>query len=81
MSEVREKKWIDCPICGAKNSMKPGKHLRARRVPRGYSPLDIDGLEGQFCEVCRDGFWSLESERKITRLLAEHLGAEPHCLE
>jgi len=39
---------------------------------KGYPPLVVNGLDGQFCAVCGDGFWSFGSERAMSRLLAEH---------
>jgi YgiT-type zinc finger domain-containing protein len=73
MIDMREKKWIDCPACGAKKSMRKKKSQEERFNPSGYPPLDVSGLDGQFCESCGEGFWSLESERLIARLLAEHM--------
>jgi hypothetical protein len=70
---MREKKWKDCPACGAKNSMRKKTELEERMLPSGYPPLDIEGLDGQFCESCGEGFWSLKSERRIARLLSEHM--------
>ncbi len=70
---MREKKWTNCPSCGAKKSMKPKKGLPERFIPAGYPPLDVTGLDGQFCESCGEGFWSLKTERRIARLLAEHM--------
>jgi len=70
---MREKKWIDCPACGAKKSMRAKKSLSERFNPPGYPPLDVSGLDGQFCDSCGEGFWSLKSERRIARLLAEHM--------
>ena len=70
---MREKKWIDCPACGLKESMHATKNLDERLNPKGYPPLDISGLDGQFCSSCGEGFWSLKSERRITRFLAEHM--------
>lgn len=70
---MREKKWIDCPVCGARKSMRAQKNLRERFIPKGYPALDIRGLDGQFCDSCGEGFWSLRSERLIARLLAEHM--------
>ncbi|MBI1318309.1 MAG: YgiT-type zinc finger protein [Candidatus Hydrogenedens sp.] len=69
---MREKKWKDCPVCGAKNTMQTRKNVSERFHPPGYPPLDIAELEGQFCSACGEGFWSLASERRIARLLAEH---------
>lgn len=70
---MREKKWIDCPACGSKKSMKTKKNQQERFNLSGYPPADITGLDGQFCDVCGDGFWSLKSERKITHSLGEHM--------
>lgn len=70
---MREKRWIDCPACGAKKSMRKKKSQKERFNPSGYPPLDVSGLDGQFCESCGEGFWSLKSERLIACLLAEHM--------
>ena len=73
---MREKNWIDCPVCGAKGTMRIQSNRSRRLAPRGYSPVQIKGLEGQFCKVCRDGFWSRASERAISRQLGEHMARE-----
>lgn len=73
MIDMREKKWIDCPACGAKKSMRTKKDQQERFNPAGYPPLDLAGLDGQFCTSCGEGFWSLKSEKLIARLLAEHM--------
>jgi len=52
--------------------MRARKNLDERFNLTGYPPLDFSGLDGQFCEVCGDGFWSLKSERRIARQLSEH---------
>ena len=73
---MREKKWRDCPACGAKDSMQAESGLRERFNPAGYTPVDISGLDGQFCQMCGEGFWSLKSERRISCLLGEHMARE-----
>jgi len=70
---MREKKWVDCPACGAKKSMRVKKNLSERFHPAGYPPVDIAHLDGQFCAGCGEGFWSLKSERLIARVLGEHM--------
>lgn len=72
---MREKQWSDCPSCGAKKSMRRLRGQDERYNPAGYPPLDVAGLDGQFCESCGEGFWSQKSERHIARLLAEHMAA------
>ncbi len=70
---MKEKIWKDCPACGSGGSMGKKRNLAERFLPSGYPPVDVDGLDGQFCEVCGEGFWSLKSERRIAARLAEHM--------
>ena len=70
---MREKQWSDCPACGAKKSMRRLTGRKERYNPAGYPPLDVSGLDGQFCEACGEGFWSQQSERTIARMLAQHM--------
>lgn len=70
---MREKKWKDCPVCGAKGSMRVKKGLTERLIVKGYPPVDIKNLDGQFCEECGDGFWSLKSDRELNRQVAGHM--------
>jgi YgiT-type zinc finger domain-containing protein/excisionase family DNA binding protein len=68
---MREKKWVDCPVCGTKGSMRHKTGLKERFNPPGYMPIEIKGLDGSFCQECDDGFWSLKSKAEIARQLAE----------
>ena len=70
---MKEKKWIDCPVCGMKGMMRKRREMKERRHPPGYPPLDIEGLDGQFCKSCHDGFWSRRSGRKLTKEVVEHM--------
>lgn len=70
---MREKKWVDCPACGAKKSMHKKEMQQERLIPPGYPPLDLFGLDGQFCDSCGEGIWSLKSERRIASRLADHM--------
>src|ERR1041384_7481246 len=70
---MREKKWIDCPICGSKNSMRTRRAVSEKCQIWDYPNITIRGLEGQFCRRCGDGFWSLKSEGLLTSKLAEHM--------
>ena len=69
---MRDRKWTDCPACGMSSSMRAERDMREKFLPPGYPPVVIDSLDGQFCETCGEGFWSLRSERRIARRLAEH---------
>lgn len=62
-----------CPVCGAKASMNARKNLKEQFNPPGYPPVKISGLQGQFCDACGEGFWSLKSEQRIAQRLAEHM--------
>jgi len=69
---MKEKKWINCPVCGAKKSMQSHTGISEKLKPKGYPAITIDGLSAQLCDVCDEGFWSLASERKLQSALAEH---------
>lgn len=53
--------------------MRKKQDIAERFHPAGYPPLDLSDLDGQFCESCGEGFWSLKSERRIARELGEHM--------
>jgi len=68
---MKEKKWIDCPSCGSKGTMKIKKNLFETYSIKGYAPISINHLDGQFCEVCGEGFYSVKSERHIASTVAD----------
>ena len=69
---MREKIWRDCPTCGSKASMKRENHRRDIFVREGHR-LTIKGLSGQFCGVCKEGFYDLASQRRISSELGKFL--------
>ena len=73
---MRDRKWIDCPICGAKGSMRSEKGLTERFNPPGYDPIEVSDLDGSFCQVCGDGFWSLKSKAVIAKQLAKNMAEQ-----
>jgi YgiT-type zinc finger domain-containing protein len=68
---VKIKKWKDCPSCGAKNSMKNKTNISETYTSSGYKPITIHSLDGYFCSVCSEGFFSLKSEKIINSRLAD----------
>jgi len=73
---MREKKWVDCPVCGAKGSMRYVKGITERFNPPGYEPIEATGLDGSFCQECGDGFWSLKSKAATAKQLAENMAEQ-----
>ncbi len=73
---MREKKWIDCPVCGSKGTMRYSKGLEERFNPPGYEPIEVSDLDGSFCQECGDGFWSLKSKAAIARQLADNMARQ-----
>lgn len=63
-------KWVDCPSCGSKNSMKLKKNITETYNFSGYTPITINALDGYFCSICSEGFYSLKSEKIINSKLA-----------
>jgi YgiT-type zinc finger domain-containing protein len=68
---MKIKKWIDCPSCGAKKSMKHKKNITETYKISGYEPITITSLDGDFCSECSEGFYSIRSEKIINSRVAE----------
>ena len=68
---MKEKKWKDCPMCGSKGSMKHKTGLTETYKLKGYAPIEIGLLDGYFCDVCSEGFYSIKSEKLINSGLAD----------
>ena len=62
---MKEKRWIDCPICGAKTTMKHRSGISEKIKREGYKPFVIGDLEGQFCTKCGEGFLSIKSKKSF----------------
>ena len=56
--------------------MRYKKGLRERFNPPGYIPIEVEGLDGSFCQECEDGFWSLKSKGEIARQLSENMAVQ-----
>lgn len=68
---MKEKKWVDCPVCGARGAMKYKKNVSETYRHKNYKPITVNNLDGQFCDKCNDGFFSIRSMRRIDSILAE----------
>ena len=71
---MRERKWTDCPVCGAKGTMQRKTDVRETVTPHGgYPPVTVEGLDGHYCTECGEGFLTSRAQRKRARILAEHM--------
>ena len=68
---MKEKKWIDCPVCGAQGTMKFKTLAKESITPLGYKSIKIGPLSGQFCSKCGDGFYDKASLRLRESQIAE----------
>ena len=68
---MKEKNWVDCPICGSKGSMVFKSNLSENYQIKNYGSVKIIGLAGQFCKVCKDGFYNIKSQNHINAIVAE----------
>ncbi len=69
---MKDKKWVDCPSCGAINSMHFKKKLFETFQHKNGPKIKIGPLSGYFCKLCKDGIFTIKSERLINIKLAEH---------
>lgn len=67
---MKEKKWVDCPSCGSKNSMVLKSNLTENYHVKDYGSVKITGLAGHFCKVCKDGFYNIKSQNHINSTVA-----------
>jgi YgiT-type zinc finger domain-containing protein len=68
---MKEKKWIDCPSCGSKGSMKLKNNVSETYRNPGYGPITVKQLDGYFCAVCGEGIYTIKSNKKIVSTLAD----------
>jgi YgiT-type zinc finger domain-containing protein len=68
---MKEKKWVDCPSCGSKGSMKYKKSITETYRNAGYEPISVEHLDGYYCAVCGDGIFTIKSNKRIMAELAE----------
>lgn len=73
---MRQKKWKDCPSCGSMGSMKLKKGVKETFKNKEYKAITITGLEGYFCDQCKDGIYTIKSQSKISSVLAEEMAKQ-----
>ncbi len=62
---AKDKKWIDCPVCGASGSMVLEKNRTFESNIKDLGTLKVTKLFGYFCKECNDGIYHISSENKI----------------
>ncbi|HSV97788.1 MAG TPA: YgiT-type zinc finger protein [Spirochaetota bacterium] len=55
------KKWVDCPTCGSKGTIKYVRNRKEVVEPQGYGKIIVKNLDGYFCSACGDGFYTRKS--------------------
>jgi YgiT-type zinc finger domain-containing protein len=58
---MKEKIWKDCPVCGAKGTMKRKSKIFNKVTPLDYQQITVGPLSGQFCSACNEGFLDRKS--------------------
>jgi len=61
----------DCPVCGAKDSMKVRINFTDTVTPEGYTSIKTGPLNGRFCKKCGEGFLNRDSEKLFDKQIAE----------
>ena len=73
---MREKEWVDCPVCGSDGTMAFKENIVKMIKPKGYDAVEVGPLSGYFCKKCGDGFYTRESMRKIDQQIAEGIAKQ-----
>lgn len=69
---MKQKKWTDCPSCGAKGSMNFKKYRNKLFVSKKYPSIKIGPVSEYVCKKCGDGLYTIKSSNLIEAKLAEH---------
>lgn len=72
---MREKKWKNCPCCGAKDSMAFKDNVRKKYSMKSYPPLWISSISGYRCKLCHEMILSRQSSRDIDSHMMAHKAA------
>ncbi|TGN08605.1 YgiT-type zinc finger protein [Leptospira bandrabouensis] len=82
---AKDKKWVDCPVCGSAGSMVLETNKTFESNIKDLGKIKVTGLTGYFCKVCKDGFFNRTSANKIEeahmRLKAEIESSKVHVSE
>ena len=69
---MKQKKWKNCPVCGAKDSMHLKKNLVQIICPEGYPSLEIKTVQGFQCNQCKESILTIAACRRVDHLVGEH---------
>lgn len=69
---MKQKKWKDCPACGAKDSMRL-KKFRSRSFGfKSFPAIKIGPISEYVCGKCGDGIYTIKSGNLIEARLTEY---------
>ncbi len=68
---MKDKKWIDCPVCGETNSMVFKPDVSEIFNIKDYGNLKINNIEGTYCKNYKDGILTRKSQNHINATIAE----------
>ena len=73
---MREKEWVDCPVCGSEGTMELKNNIVKMITPKGYEAVKVGPLSGYFCKKCGEGFYTRESIKKREQQLADGIAKQ-----
>jgi YgiT-type zinc finger domain-containing protein len=68
---MKNKKWTDCPSCGAKGSMKLKKGIKEIYQVKNYGTIPISDLSGYECSKCNERIYLIKSSNKINSAITD----------
>lgn len=69
---MKEKKWKDCPCCGAQDTMILKENLNDKYRFRDYPPLKLHSISGYQCRRCGEVVLTRQSSREIDAKVMAH---------
>lgn len=68
---MKDKKWVNCPSCGAKGSMSLKNNINEIYHIKNYGVLKISNLSGYECNQCKERIFLIKSSNKINSAIID----------
>ena len=68
---MKDRKWSDCPSCGANGSMTLKKGMKEIYQVKNYGTITVSNLSGYECAKCKERIFQIKSSNKINSAIVD----------
>ena len=73
---MKQKRWKNCPSCGANGSMTLKRKISELFRPKGLKPIEVEGLEAYVCGCCKESLLTIAARNRVQVVLAEEMARQ-----